>query len=238
MNRIVSTTLLGTATVVVLVAGACAPAFADGTSTPAPSTGKTLAAIQANAKVKTSARIGALNTAIAKVTAAKDISSSDRAIILGTLNHDLAGMNSVEAKIASDTTVASAASDYKTIFTGYRVYAVAVPQARLAGAADRMTSTSVPRLTDAQSKLAKALAGPDASKSTPALQADLTDMSAQIAAATSALDGVSARALAVTPDDYNANHTVLASVRSAVKTAIADLKKASSDGKTVLAAIK
>src|ERR1700733_10072914 len=123
MNRIVSTTLLGTATVVALIAGTCAPAFADGTATPAPSAGKSLAAIQANAKVKTSARIGALGTAIAKVNAAKDISSSDRSTILATLNGDLAGMNTVEAKIAADTTVATAASDYKTIFNSYRVYA-------------------------------------------------------------------------------------------------------------------
>jgi hypothetical protein len=238
MNRIVSTTLIGTAAVIALVAGTCAPAFADGTSTPAPSAGKSLSAIQANAKIKTTARIGALNTAIAKVNAAQDISSSDRATILGTLNGDLAGMNTVEAKIAADTTALTAAADYKTIFTTYRVYAVAIPQSRLAAAADRMTSTSIPKLTEAESKLAAALAGPDASKSTPELQADLTDMSAQIAAATSALNGIAAQSLAVTPSAYNSNHSVLQPVRSAVTAAIADLKKATADGKTVLAAIK
>jgi hypothetical protein len=238
MNRIASTSLIGAAAAVALVAGSCAPAFADGTSTPAPTGGKTLAAIQANAKVKTSARIGSLNTAIAKITAAPDISSSDRATILATLNGDVAGMNTVEAKIAADTTVATAAADYKTIFTGYRVYAVAIPQSRLAAAADRMTSTTVPKLTDAQSKLAAALAGPDASKSTPALLADLADMSTQITAASNVLNGVAAQSLAVTPSDYNSNHAVMGPIRSAVQTAIADLKKASADGKTVLAAIK
>jgi hypothetical protein len=238
MNRIVRTSLIGTAAVVALVAGTCAPAFADGTSTPAPSAGKSLAAIQANAKVKTTARIGALNTAIAKVNAAHDISSADRATILGTLNGDLAGMNTIEAKLAADTTVATAAADYETIFTTYRVYAVAIPQSHLAAAADRMTSTSIPKLTDAQAKLTAALAGPDASKSTPALQADLTDMSTQIAAASAALNGIASEALAVTPSAFNSNHSVLEPVRTAVKAAIADLKKAAADGKTVLAAIK
>jgi hypothetical protein len=238
MNRIALTSLIGTAAAVALVAGTCAPAFADGTSTPAPSAGKGLAAIQAKAKTATTARIGSLNTAIAKITSAPDISSSDRAAILGTLNGDVTGMNTVEAKIAADTTAATAAADYKTIFTTYRVYAVAIPQSRLAAAADRMTSTAIPKATDAQTKLAAALAGPDASKSTPALQADLSDMSAQIASATSTLNGVAAQALAVTPADYNSNHGALSSVRSAVKNAIADLKKASADGKAVLAAIK
>jgi hypothetical protein len=238
MNRIASTSLIGAIAAAALVAGSCAPAFADGTSTPAPSAGRSLAAIQASAKVKTTARIGSLNTAIAKITAAQDVSASDRATILATLNGDLGGMNTVEAKIAADTTVATAAADYKTIFTQYRVYAVAIPQSRLAAGADRMTSTTIPKLTDAQTKLAAALAGPDASKSTPALQADLTDMSTQIAAASAALNGTAAKALAVTPAAFDANNAVLGPIRSAVTTAIADLKKASTDGKTVLAAIK
>jgi hypothetical protein len=238
MNRIVTTSLIGTAAVVALVAGTCAPAFADGTSTPAPSTGKTLAAIQAKAKTATSARITALDAAIAKITAAKDISSADRSTILGTLNGDVTAMNTVEAKVAADTTVAAAAADYKTIFTGYRVFAVAIPQSRFAAAADRLTSTTIPKLTDAHTKLAAALAGPDASKSTPALLADLADMSTQISSANSAITGVAAAALAVTPADYDANHAVMGSLRTSVQSAIADLKKASADGKTVLAAIK
>jgi hypothetical protein len=231
MNRILSTGLIGTAAVVALVAGTCAPAFAAGGGT-------TLAAIQASAKTKTSDRITSLNSAIATVNSAKDVSDADRATILAVLNNDLAGMSTVEAKIAADTTVATASADYKTIFTGYRVYAVAIPQARLAEAADRLTSTTIPRLTDAQTKLTAALNGPDASKSTPALQADLTDMQSQISSASSVLNGVSAESLAVTPADYNSNSAVMHPIRGAVTTAIADLGKASADAKTVLAAIQ
>jgi hypothetical protein len=238
MNRIVTTSLIATAAAAALAVGACAPAFADGTSTPTPSAGRSLATIQANAKIKTTARIGALNTAISKVTAAKDVSSGDRATILATLNGDIAGMNSIEAKIAAERTAATAAADYATIFTGYRVYAVAIPQARLAAAADRMTGTTIPKLDDAHTKLVAALAGPDASKSTAALQADLADMSAQTAAASELLDGIAARSLAVTASAYNSNHAVMQPIRTAITTAIADLKKAAADGKTVLAAIK
>jgi hypothetical protein len=240
MNRIVNASLIGTVAIVTLVAGTCAPAFADGTSTQAPhaGSGKSLAAIQANAKVKTTERVGALNTTIATINKAADISTADRSTILATLNGDLAGMNTVAAKIAADTTVAAAVADYQTIFTGYRVYAVAIPQSRFAAAADRLTSTSLPKLGDAQTKLTAALAGPDAAKSTPALQADLTDMAAQIAAATAAINGVSAESLAVTPAAYNANHGVMSPIRASVQSALTDVKKASSDGKTVLAAIK
>ena len=238
MNRILTTSVIGAAAAAALIVGTCAPAFAAGSATPAPSAPRGLAAIQAAAKIKTTQRIGSLTTAIAKITAAPDITASDRATILGTLGNDLTGMNSVEAKIAADTTAATALADFQTIFTTYRVYAVAIPQARLVAAADRMTGTTIPRLSDAQSKLAAALAGPDASKSTPALVADLTNMQSEIAAATSALDGVAANALAVTPADFNSNSAVMQPIRSSVTTAIADLKTAASDGKTVRAAIK
>jgi hypothetical protein len=237
MNRILTTSLIGAATAA-LVTGTVVPAFADGTSTPAPKAGRSLAAIQASAKVKTAARTNSLNAAIASVTAAPDITSADRSTILGVLNGDLGGMNAVEAKIAADTTVATAAADFASIFTSYRVYAVAIPQARCAAAADRMTGTTIPKLTTAESKLAAALSGPDAAKSTPALQADLSDMQAKIAAATSALNGVSASALAVTPAAFNANHSILAAARSSITSARAAVKAAAADGKTIRSALR
>jgi hypothetical protein len=241
MNRVIRTVTLGTAATLALVGGACAPAFASTsapTSKTAPAAPRTLASIQASAQTQTANRITSLNKVIAAITAAKDVTSSDRSTILGVLNADVAGMNTVEAKVAADTTVGTAAADYKTIFTTYRVYAVAIPQAHLAAAADRLTTTTIPHLTAAHTKLAAALAGKDASKSTPALLADLADMTAQLTAASSAVGSDAATVLAVTPADYNGNHSVITSVRTSVAAGIADVKKAATDAKTVLAAIK
>ena len=236
MNKTVRNSLLGGVATLALVAGASAPAFADSdnpTSHP-----KTLAGIQASAKVKTHARVVKLDKEIVKITKAKHVSDADRTTILGTLHADVTGMHAVEAKIQADTTVASAAADYATIFTTYRVYAVAIPQSHIAASADRLTGATIPRLTAAQTKLAAALAGPKKSKSTPALLADLADMSAKISAASSSVDGLAANALAVTPAGSNADHTVLSSERASLKSAVADLKKAAADGKKVVKAIR
>lgn len=239
MNRILTTSLIATSAAIALVAGTCSPALADSpTPAPTPHSGRTLAAIQAAAKVKTSDRITKLNAAITRANSAKGLTSADKATVLATFNADIAGMNTVEAKIQADTDAATAAADFRTIFTTYRVYAVALPQARIAGAADRMTGIAIPRLNTAESKLAAALSGPDSGKSTPALQADLADMQSKIAAATSALNGVAAGALAVTPADFNANHDALSSERAAVKTAATDLNAAETDAKTIRAALK
>ena len=238
MNRLTRNALLGTAATAALVAGACVPAFAAGSTSSPSHTPRTLASIQAAAQTQTSKREASLHTVIGKITAAKGISSADRSTVLATLNTDLSAMSSLETKIAADTTVASAAADFKTIDTTYRVYAVAIRQAHLASATDRLTSMAIPRLTAAHAKLAAALAGRDAAKSTPALQADLTDMAAQITSAGNALSGVSAQALAVTPAEFNANKAVLTPIRASVKAAAADLKKALTDAKTIRAALK
>ncbi|NEM89763.1 hypothetical protein [Galbitalea soli] len=242
MKRSIRTGLVGAAlaatTTATLVLAGGAPAFAAAAGDAPTGSPTTLAAIQRSATLKTDQRITSLTTAVARITALHDVTDSDRAQILATLNADIAGMKTVEATIQADTTVAQAKADYRTIFTGYRVYAVALPQAHFAAAADRLTATSIPRLTSAHDRLAAALAGPKASKSTPALQADLADMAAKTSAASALLNGLAAKALAVTPSAFNADHTVMQPIRSDLRTAIAHLKQARADGELVLAAIR
>jgi len=235
MNRTLRNTItLSIATLAVLGAGA-SPALA---ATPSPSPAHhSLADIQARAKAKTDARIASLDKAISRVNAAKHLTDADRTTILATLNGDVAGMNTVEAKIAGDTDASVAAKDYATIFTDYRVYAVAIPQSRLAAVADRISGATITRLTKAHDALAANLAA-HPSKSTPTLVADLADMASQTAAGSSAVEGLAASSLAVTPDEYNANHDALSSERSAAKTAAAAVKKAAADGKAVRAALR
>ncbi len=239
MNRVVKTSLIGTIAVAALIAGTGAPAFAS-TATPPPSTKTThtLESVQAAAKTATDNRATALNTAIAKLDAAKGINASDKATLVERLTADLVGMKTSEATVAADTTLVAASTDFKTIFTTYRIFAVAIPQARLIAGIDRATSIEIPKLTALQTKLAATLAGKDASKSTAALQSDLADMATQIAKANTELDGASAKVLAITPADFNTNKTVLTSARASVKTAENALTQARADHKAITTALR
>jgi len=239
MNRILISSLVGTAAAAALVAATVAPANANTTTpTPAPKTTHTLASVQAAGASATSKRETALATAISKLDGAKGVSSADKSTLLGRLNDDLAGMKTVAAKIAADTTLTAATADFRSIFSTYRVFAVTIPQTRVVAGVERATSMGIPNLTAAETRLAAALAGKDASKSTAALQADLADMKTQTAAANSALSGVAAKALAITPAEFNANKTVVKSIRTSVKSAIADLKKGRSDRKAIVTALR
>ena len=217
---------------VALVFTASAPAMA---ATPPP---KTLAEIQAAGAKATSDRITSLNREIPRISGNACITDPNKSTILGTLNADLTGMQDLASAIAADTDVASAAAHYKSIFDDYRVYGVGIAQAHYAAAADCIQSKAIPALTAAQTKLTAALAGKYADKSTPEIEAKMADLAAQIAAATAAIDGVAAEALAVTPADYNANHAVLSSAKTSVSSAVAAVKLAKQDAQAVLAALK
>lgn len=197
-----------------------------------------LATIQALAKLAIANRLTALNATIPVVTANPVISAADRATLLTTLNGDVNGLTPLGAKIAADTTAAQAETDYETIFTGYRVYALALPQVRYAAAVDDLTAGVVPKLTSAQSTLAGLLAGVDAGKNTPAVQAAMTDLSKQIASITSTTTGLSATVLAYTPAQYNANHAILSQPRASLTQARADARAAAADIATVVTAIQ
>ena len=234
MKRIATMAAVGTA-VCALSLATSLPAFAAGP--PAVDGHSTLAQIQAAASTATSDRITSLKTAIGKVNADTSLTSGDRAKVLATFNADVTAMGSLESKIAADTTVTTALSDYRDIFTGYRVYAVALPQASEAAAGDRLTGTAIPKLQSAHDKLAADLAA-HPTKWTDAMKAQLNDMASKISDASSHANGLAARALAVTPAQYNADKTVITSIRADVKTAVGDTKAAAAAGHALVTALK
>lgn len=203
-----------------------------GAATPA-ATPQSLSGIQSKAAAAVSLRTNDLNAAISKAKADSRL-GSDNAALVAYLQADIAPLQALGQTIAGDTTESTAAADYATIFTNYRVLALVLPAGHIAGAADQIDVTTVPTLT--------ALAAKAASHVNPAnqalLQPLLSDMHAQIAAATDSTTGVSATVLAYAPSDWNANHDLLAAGRGSVQSARNDIAKAEGDLKQIAAALK
>ncbi|MEO6534227.1 MAG: hypothetical protein ABIO06_11740 [Pseudolysinimonas sp.] len=218
----------------VCAAPALASVPSDGTP---PTAHSSLSAIQQAGAAATAKRISSLTTGIGKVNATTTLSAADKSTVLGTLNADLSGMQTLQSKIAADTSATTAWTDYRSIFTDYRVYAVGLHQSYIAAAADGLTDTAIPKLQSAAAKIS-ALFAADPSKATPDLQAKLADMQAKTADAVTKTSGLAASALAVTPSAYNANHAVLSDDRAAVRAALADSKAAAQDGQAIVAALK
>lgn len=225
MNRSLLTGLVSVGAAAAMAVGAVAPAFAaDGSPTPAPShSAASLSAIQQHGEALIHARLASLGTAITRVTDAKDATAADRTKILGTLNADVTGLTALAAKIQADTTVAAARADVKSIFTAYRVYAVALPQSYIAIGADRIGDTAVPRLQSAHDRLQ----GRGADK------AQLALMQNDITTAAQDVRGLNAEALAVTPAAYNADHSVMSAMRARLHDAVSRIKDAVRIGKAL-----
>jgi hypothetical protein len=107
--------------------GTAAAAATSAAATPA-----TLSGIQAAASAAITLRVNDLNAAIAKVNAAKDLGSG-ASTLAGYLGVDIAPLQTLAQKIAGDSSVATATTDYDSIFSDYRVLALVLPAARLAG---------------------------------------------------------------------------------------------------------
>jgi hypothetical protein len=203
-----------------------------GASTPG-ATPQSLSGIQAKAAAAISLRVNDLNAALSKVNADQRL-GSDNAALAAYLQADIAPLQGLGQKIAADTTEPTAAADYATIFTNYRVLALVLPAAHIAGAADQVDVTTVPALTALATKAASHVNSSNQAE----LQPLLNDLNAQITAATNSTAGVSSTVLAYTPADWNANHDLLASGRSAVRSADTDIANARADLKQIAAILK
>jgi hypothetical protein len=239
MSRTIRGALAATAVAVCACGAATGAAFASTTSSTAtpPGTGR-LVAIQHRAKVAIIGRLSALNVAISDVNSNRVISSADKSTLLNTLNGDVSGITALEQKIEADTTGSAGLADYQTVFTGYRVFALALPEVRYAAACDDITGGVLPRLTDAQTKLANLLAGPDKGKDTATLQATMHDLGNQIHAVTASTTGLSATVLAFTPGQWDANPSLLTTPIQTLRAARADVRTGRQDVAAIVAAIK
>jgi hypothetical protein len=218
-------------------AGATATIGAGASAGAATSSGKsgatlvpaTLTGIQAQAATDITARVNDLHGAIAKVDAAKGLGSS-QATLESYLGTDIAPLQQLNQTIQADSTVQQAAHDFGTIFSGYRVYVLVLPAARIAADTDHATATTLPNLT---ADAAKAQ-----SRVTPANQAALQplidDLNGQISTATNATNGLAATVLAFTPSQWNADNALLAASKASDQTSAGALQKGRADVKQIV----
>jgi hypothetical protein len=198
----------------------------------------TLGSIKTRAAAAISLRLSALGDAVNAVNGNRWLTASNKATVLTILNGDVSGLTALGPKIQADTTVTQARSDYRSIFLDYRVFALALPQTRFAAAADDLLNGVVPRLTDAQHRLASLLSGADSGRNGASVQAAMSDLAKQITAISTSVTGMPTQILAFTPAEYDANHSLLLPIRATLTSARSDALAARSDVLTVLEAIR
>lgn len=235
------TSLFKKALVSIAVAAGAAGAWAgtaSASSTTTAGSNASLSTVKAKAAAAISKRLSSLSDAVSAVNSNKWLTSGDKSTALLILDNDTNGLTTLGAKIQADTSVSVAVIDYRTIFTGYRVYLLALPQIRLAAVSDDLSTGVLPRLNDAQSRLQSLLSGKDQSKDTSTVHSAMNDLANQIQSIGQLPNGLSTTLLGYTPSQYDSNTSLLVPARTSLKTARSDVKAARQDIITVVEALK
>ncbi len=158
------------------------------------------------------------------MNAAKGLGSG-QSTLAAYLGRDIAPLQQLGTKIAGDTLVSQAESDYQSIFTDYRVLALVLPAAWQAADADHVVNTAVPGLT---TDATKAQSHVNATNQAT-LQPMIDSLNADISGATNAASGVASTVLSYVPSQWNANNSLLSPTKASLATADGDVKSARSE---------
>ena len=202
----------------------------------------TSAAVNANASVTLTAgektaitrgdteitrRITALTDLNTRIQAMQKVTDTFKAGISASITNEVNTLTSLKAKIDADTDLATLKADIQSITASYRVFALVLPQGRIAAAADREV-TLVSMLSTLGAKLqARITAAQQGGANVTAMSAALTDMAAKLQDAQTQAEGSVTASASLAPD--GGDKTKMAANTAALKTARADLAAAQKD---------
>jgi len=207
------------------------PAFADPSPSPLP---VRLDAAKQVVTARIDGRLATLRALSTAVDSAAHLIPAHKSTLDTLIQQDQSGLSALKTKVSGESTLAGVRADDQSMVDDYRVYLLVAPKVRLTISADLETS-AVGQLDTAAGTLAAAIASAKAAgKDTTKAEADLADMKAQTAAASSAVAGKADTVLAIAPGpDAQAIESQVKVVRDAVHSARTDLRKAVADGKAV-----
>lgn len=177
------------------------------------------------------ARVDSLNALSARINGMKNLSASEKATFSASLQGQITDLNNLEAKLKTDTSTTSLATDLKTIAPDFRIYILVRPQLSILAATDRV-GTIVGLLQTIGTKI-------QARSST----ADLTDFNAKIADANVQATAATNEVVSLQPDQGNAtvqasNTAALKDARAKIGVANKDLQAAYTDAHTIIDGLK
>lgn len=177
-------------------------------------------------------RIAALTNLSARVQAMQKVTPEFKTALNTVVQTQISGLTTLKAKINADTDSATLKTDLASVTSSYRVFALVLPQARIAAAADREV-VLVSMMSTLGAKLqAHIQAAQQAGANVTDLTGTLNDMAAKLQEAQTQASAAIAASAVLTSD--NGDKTVMASNTAALKKARTNIK----DGMTALIAAR
>jgi hypothetical protein len=188
-------------------------------------------------------RTAALNELSARLNGKVHLSDEQKSTLSAMLQAQIADLAALKAKIEGGTDLATLKTDVKSITGSYRIFALVLPQGRIAAAADSISNVA-DSLTAIGVKLqARITASQTAGADVTEMNAAFADFTAKLASAkTQAAAAVSISA-ALKPDNgdktlMKTNMTALKDAQAKLKAAHADLRAAREDVRKIATTLK
>lgn len=172
-------------------------------------------------------RTTALNDLLTRVNAMQSVSADFKTSITTALQNQITALASLKAKIDADTDVATLKADIQSVTASYRIFALVLPQARIAAAADRVATITTMMSTLGSKLQARIQAAGSAGADVTALSAALTDIGSKLSDAQTQAQNAISGSISLQPD--NGDKTVMASNTAALKASRADIQTAQQD---------
>lgn len=179
-------------------------------------------------------RVDSLTAVNTRIQALQEVTPTFKQSLQNAVQTQISAFQALDTKIQADTDGATLKADVQSITQSYRVYALVLPQIRIAAAADRGIAIVAMMQTLGTKLNARVQAAANAGKDVTALQTLLTDLASKITdASTQAQASVSSTA-SLAPDNGDsakmaANTAALKQGRANLAAVAADLKAARAD---------
>lgn len=179
-------------------------------------------------------RVDELASINARVQAMQQVTPSFKQSLANAVQTQTSAFQALDAKIQAGTDDATLKGDIQSITQSYRVYALVLPQIRIAAAADRAVSISTMMQTLGNKLAARIQVAADAGADVTALQTALNDLATKIGNANTQAQASVSSTASLAPDTGDstqmaANTAALKAARANLKTVEADLKAARAD---------
>ncbi len=193
-----------------------------------------LVSIHSRGAQEISRRLIYLNNLLTQINNATRLTASDKSALTSEINNEIAGLTALQSTLANQTSLPSAKANVQSMITEYRVFTLVVPKVRMVIYADNQQTNEAKLSTLAGKLETRIAAAKTAGTDVTSLQTKLDDMKSKIIAAQALSSSVETGVLGITPDQYNANKSILAPYHVDLDTAHADNQVAYNDAKSII----
>jgi hypothetical protein len=188
-------------------------------------------------------RLNSLHELEARINAMIHISGDNKSSLSAMIQSQIDALTNLKAKINADTDPAVLKADMKSITNSYRIFMLVEPKARITAAADRALELGTSFATLSTKLSANIATASSGGHDVTTLNTSLSDMNTNVAKANIQANAAIALVASLVPDNGNAtvmasNKTALVNARADIKVANQDLKNAYADAKSIVQALK